>query len=165
MAQQGGSNAPYTRLRGPLLVGQSSDFGVAAVNGGSTAPLVSFWNASEFGYFVGSSSTISMTAPGGSIWNYTSQQSQMVSTAHNVCVASTQVGAMTPSLALGHLIIPCSTQIMSSGTVPTNLNGGAAIVFMISSVGSTSGLGRLWVCTSDIGWMGTTAGLFTSTTT
>ena len=164
MPQQGGINAPYTRFRGPVLVGQSSDFGIAAVNGSSTAPLISFWNASEFGYFAQSSSNVRFSAPGGQVWSYTSQQSKVISTAHNVNIASTEFGQMTAASALGHLVIPLSTATMSSGTVPTNLNGGAAIVFQISSAGSTAGLGKLWFCTSDVGWQ-TSTNIYTSTST
>ena len=164
MPQQGGINAPYTRFRGPVLVGQSSDFGNAAINGGSTAPLISYWNAPEFGMFVESSSKVTMAVAGGSALAYTSQQVQLVSTVMNVSIASTQVGQMTSTTALGHLIIPLSTATMSSGTVPTNLNGGAAIVFQISSAGSTAGLGKLWFCTSANGWQAST-GVYTSVST
>lgn len=164
MPQQGGANAPYTRFRGPVLVGQSSDFGIAAVNGSSTAPLISFWNASEFGFSVASSSQVRFSAAGGSIWAYTSQQTRLMSSAQNVSIASTEAGRLTSTSVLGHFIIPVSTATLSSGSIPTNLNGGAAIVFMISSAGSTAGLGKLWLCTSDVGWQATT-GLFTSTST
>ena len=48
--------------------------------------------------------------------------------------------------------------------VPRHVRTERAIVFMVSSVGSTTGLGKLWVCTSAVGWMASTL-LFTSTST
>lgn len=157
MPQQGGINAPYTRLRGPVLVGQSSDFGVAAVNGGSTAPLVSFWNASEFGYYVSASGNVRFTAPGGDLIVYTSASVQlnagagggaMVSFTSARLASASTAGATDPpsfvwastaflstSAVSGYLYVPQTTYAMSSssgtssGPTPTAINTGAALVF------------------------------------
>lgn len=153
MPQQGGINAPYTRFRGPVLVGQSSDFGIAAVNGGSTAPLISFWNASEFGYYVTSTAEIRFAAA--------------AARHHSITSGAFRIGTTAPytTLASGPLlVIPCSTATLSSGTLPlsADLQGGAALVFNVSSdaVG-----GRLWVYTTySTGWMATTDVWKTTTT-
>ena len=164
MPQQGGINAPYTRLRGPLLVGQSSDFSIAAVNGGSTAPLLSFWNASEHGFFVNSSASVTQTVPGGSYMTYTSALAQMVSTGMSFSLASTQAGFLTTAATVGYLIIPQSTGIMSSGATPSNLNGGVALVWANSSGGGS--VGKLWAySTVSTGWMASTAPFWSSTST
>ena len=150
MPQQGGINAPYTRLRGPLLVGQSSDFGVAAVNGGSSAPLISFWNASEHGIYVVSSAETRWVSAG----------TPMIFTSAGLKIGSTSF--QTAGAATNFLIIPQTTASMSSGTAPTNAAAGAALMF---EHGNSTGTGRLWIYSSISGWMGTTGMIFTTTTT
>lgn len=138
MPQQGGTNAPYTRLRGPVLVGQSSDFGVAAVNGGSTAPLISFWNASEFGYYAVSSAQVNFAAPGGAQLVHTSAAFRSGSTAgatNPPSFAWASTAFLSTAAVSGYLYIPQTTYAMSSssgtssGPTPTAINTGAALVF------------------------------------
>ena len=150
MGQQGGANAPYTRFRGPLLVGQSSDFGIAAINGGSTAPLISFWNASEHGFYVTSTAET----------RYISAGAPVIFTSAGMKVGSTSL--QTAAAATNFLIIPQTTASMSSGTAPTNTAAGAALMF---EHGNSTGTGRLWVYSTLSGWMATTAMNFSTTST
>ena len=174
MPQQGGLNAPYTRFRGPVLVGQSSDFGVAAVNGGSTAPLISFWNASEFGFYVTSTAQVDFAVPGGSIMTFTSSGMVMPAAAGGsqalavnaagVRLGTTALMTTANSDTLPHAIIPVTTGILSSGDLPTSLGGGAALVWAIST--GNVNHGKLWVYTTvSTGWMASTTPFFTSTST
>ena len=154
MGQQGGINAPYTRFRGPVLVGQSSDFGIAAVNGGSTAPLISFWNASEHGFYVASSAEVRFAAAGH----------VMAITSGAVRVGTTDI--YTAAGGKPYLVIPRTTGIMSSGTLPlsADLQGGAAFVWAASS--ASDNLGKLWVyTTASTGWMASTTPFYTTTAT
>ena len=147
MGQQGGANAPYTRFRGPLLVGQSSDFGIAAVNGGSTAPLISFWNASEHGFYVASTAETRYVTP--------SAKPAMILTSGALKVGSTATYAAASDGPL--LVIPQSTASGSTGHVAaTNTDGGVAVIFEHSS-GST-GSGNFAIYSSAAGgWMRSTA--------
>lgn len=154
MGQQGGINAPYTRFRGPVLVGQSSDFGTATVNGGSTAPLISYWNASEHGLYVVSSAEVRVAAVGH----------VMSLTSGAVRIGTTAIGTSTGEIP--YLVIPRSTGIMSSGTLPlaADLQGGCALIFAVSS--ASDNLGKLWAFTSaSTGWMASTTPFWSSTST
>ena len=91
------------------------------------------------------------------MFSYTSALTQMVSTAASFSVAN---ALLTTGATVGHLIIPQSTGSFSSGTAPTGLNGGAALVF---AANSTSG-GRLWVYSSLVGWMASTLNFSTTST-
>ena len=148
-------NKAATRFRGPMVFGAPSILGEGASNGASTEPLISFWNAPEFGYFVGSSSTVSFATPAGALVAYTS--------------GAMRVGTTAPYTAatldtLTHFVIPCSTVTLSSGDLPPSaaLQGGAALVFQVSSDGVG---GRLWAySTYSTGWM-TSTDVWKTTTT
>lgn len=156
MPQQGGTDAPYTRLRGPLLVGQSSEFGNDAVNGGSTAPLLSFWNASEFGYYVVSSARANFAIPGGAGVTYTSAFVGSASTAgatNPLSFVWASTAFLSTSATEGYLYIPTTTYAMSSssgtssGPTPTVRNTGAALVFDTarSKLSVFSTVGNQWL--------------------
>lgn len=146
-------NKAATRFRGPLLVGAPAEMSMAAVNGESTEPLVSFYNAPEFGYYAVSSAQVRFAAVG------------------MVCAITSgamRVGTTAFYAATGgqpHLVIPVSTATLSSGTLPlsADIQGGAALVYMMSSDGAATG--KIWVyTTASTGWMAST-GLFTTTST
>ena len=155
MAQQGGINAPYTRFRGPVLVGQSSDFGTAAINGTSTAPLISFWNASEFGFYVTSTAQVNFAGGGIKLGGYSTDFVQF---------GTTQTLTTALSASVSYLVIPKTTGILSSGLIPASLNGGVALVWAESSANGS--LGKLWAYTTDsTGWMSSTTAFWSSTST
>ena len=152
-------NKPATRFRGPLLVGAPAEMSQAAVNGVSTEPLISFWNAPEFGMYVNSSAQVRITTPGAA-------DSPVIITSGAFHVGSTLRYTAASSGML--LVIPFSSATMSSGTIPADLNGGVGIVAHESSAGSTQRL-QLWLVSSAIGWMTLVstaggAGLFFSST-
>lgn len=110
-----------THITGPLLVGKSSEFGQDAINGSSTAPLVSFDKAQNFGYYVVSSAEVRFTAT--RITNaYTSGGMKIGTTGLE---STTPVGPM--------LYIPQTTGsvVTSSGSSagPVALNSGAALLY------------------------------------
>jgi len=151
--QQGGINAPYTRFRGPILVGHSSDFGIAAVNGGSTAPLISYWNASEIGTYVVSSGEVRGVAATVPIYSMTSGAFRAGTTA-----------VVTTSGNVPYFVLPVATASLSSGALPASadLQGGVAVVYEVGATGN----GRLWFYTTvSTGWAGSTGARFTTTST
>ena len=152
-------NKAATRFRGPLLVGAPAEMSLAAVNGVSTEPLVSFYNAPEFGFYVVSSAEVRLTTPGVA-------DSPVIITSGAFHVGSTLRYTAASSGML--LVIPFSSATMSSGTVPADLRGGVGLVAHESSAGSTERI-RLWLVSSAIGWCGLVstaggAGLFFSST-
>lgn len=132
-----------THITGPFLVGKTSEFGQDAVNGSSTAPLVSFATAPEFGLYVTSTARINTVVPGGI-------HMEVLTTA-GLAVGST--GLLSTGGVTRALYIPQTTgAIMTSsggGTAPTALVLGAALVY-------DSGRNKLCVYSTVTGaWMGT----------
>ena len=132
-------NRAATRFRGPMVFGAPSILGEGAVNGASTEPLISFWNAPEFGYFVNSSSQVTFSAPGPQqLVVYTSQLVRSGSTAGATNPASfawASTAFLSTAAVSGYLYIPQTTYQMSSsggtssGPTPTAVNTGAAIAY------------------------------------
>ena len=142
MPQQGGINAPYTRFRGPLLIGQSSDFGVAAVNGGSTAPLISFWNASEHGFYVTSTAITNFVTPGAA--------SALILTSAGTGVGCSGLQS-TAAVTMGLYISQSSGALFTSsggGAAPAAVGVGAYLVFDNSR-------NKLCIYSTQTGWLGT----------
>jgi hypothetical protein len=183
MAHPLNTDKASTRFRGPLLVGAPAEMSISAVNGSSTEPLISFYNAPEFGYYVVSSASVALVAPGGgAIQTHTSAQSvltagavtvaTLTSASHTLAAgALTALTLTTDAVRVSNstakytttttgplLVIPCTTAMGSTGFPdPTNTNGGVALIFALTS-GST-GTGRLCVYSTIAGgWMFTSAG-------
>ena len=169
-------NKAATRFRGPMLYGAPAILGEGAVNGESTEPLVSFWNAPEFGYYVGSSASVTMAGPGGDMMVYTSAQvtiapagvttTSLVLTSDYVRCASSAVLTTANADARPYIVIPVSTGNMSSADTPASLGGGCALVWAQSTVDPGTA-GVLWAyTTASTGWMTSTSGAaWTSTST
>lgn len=150
-------NKAATRFRGPLLVGAPAEMSIAAVNGSSTEPLVSFYNAPEFGYTVNTSSKVTMYGPGG-------VQLAVYTTDYVMVGGSSSILTTATADTIPYLIIPQTTQTFSSADKPADLNGGVALVWMRSSASDV--LGKLWAyTTASTGWMSSTTPLWSSTST
>ena len=132
-------NKPATRFRGPLLVGAPAEMSQSAVNGVSTEPLISFWNAPEFGYLVDSSSQVTFTGPGPQqLMVFTSQLVRSGSTAGATNPASfvwASTAFLSTAAVSGYVYIPQTTYQMSSssgtssGPTPTAVGIGAALAY------------------------------------
>ena len=132
-------NKAATRLRGPVLYGAPAILGEGAVNGESSEPLTSFWNAPEFGYYVNSSAQVTFTGPGPQqLIVYTSQLVRSGSTAGATNPASfawASTAFLSTAAVSGYIYVPQTTYAMSSsggtssGPTPTAINTGAALVF------------------------------------
>ena len=166
-------NKPATRFRGPLLVGAPAEMSQGAANGASSEPLVSFWNAPEFGLYVNSSASITFAGPGGDMVVYTSAQvtiapagvttTSLVLTSDYIRAASSAVLTTANSDARPYIVIPVTTGIMSSADQPASLGGGCALVWANSSASDI--VGKLWAyTTASTGWLASTTN-FTSTST
>ena len=149
-------NKPATRFRGPLLVGAPAEMSQSAVNGVSTEPLISFWNAPEFGFIVNSSSKVQFYGVGAQL---------LAMTTDYVMVGGSSAMLTTATAdTIPYLVIPQTTGILSSGDMPASLNGGVALVWARSSASDI--LGKLWAySTSSTGWMASTTPFWSSTST
>jgi hypothetical protein len=146
-----------THLSGPLLVGRSSEFGQDAINGSSTAPLIAIGPHGQMGYVADSSARISMYGAGGvRLGSYTTDY---------VRFGTTGVFTTANTDALPHFVIPVSTGNLSSADAPATLDGGAALVWVQSTV-TPGAKGALWVYTTrSTGWMASTTLAWTATAT
>lgn len=154
MAHRLDPNKAATRFRGPLLVGAQAEMSLAAVNGGSTEPLVSYWNAPEHGFYVNSSAEVRLAAV-GHVAAFTSGAIRIGTT-----------GFYSATGGQPHLVIPVSTGILSSGTLPlsADLQGGCALIWAVSS--ASGSVGKLWAYTTEsTGWMASTTPFWSSTST
>lgn len=167
-------NRAATRFRGPMVFGAPSILGEGASNGASTEPLISFWNAPEFGHYVNSSASVTFAGPGGDMMVYTSAQvtiapagvttTSLVLTSDYIRAASSAVLTTANSDARPYIVIPVTTGIMSSADQPASLGGGCALVWANSSASDI--LGKIWAYTTrSTGWMSSTAGFWSSTST